>query len=1519
DLVLADRQAQASADAPAPSVLLIDRDADGLARLTDLAGETEVLPWTDAQGGRWLGASPFEAAPPATSVDAAVADRWESEIRHELAVIDGGIDGASQLAMMWWSRATAACQIEVVVTDPSTDGLAQVTALLATRQDLSAVHLVSHGDAGLLRLGSTTVDAALLEARAQEVSGWRMALTDDADLLVYGCDVAQGLAGAAFVRQLGDLTGTDVAASTNLTGSAEEGGDWLLEYQSGQIEQAVVFDAATQAEWQGTLATYVVTNLNDSGAGSLRQAITNGNGNSSTDTITFSVSGTIGLASALPPITGRMTIDGTNGGVPGIDLDGNDTIAIGLDLQSGSDGSAIRGLVLRGFTNSGIAITSGGNTVAGNYIGTNAAGTIAEPNYNGVNIYAGANNTVGGRTAADRNVISGNANIGVNVVGTGASGTVIQGNYIGTNAAGSGDLGNTWHGVFINDVSGVTVGGSASGAGNLVSGNGSGAGAAGITLGATASGNLVAGNTVGLNAAGTSTLANSGVGILVLGASNTIGGTTAGARNVVSGNSTLGINLSGSSANGNTVLGNYIGTSASGLVDLGNGEDGIQIDGGASTNTIGGLTAAARNVVAGNDNSGVAIDGAASVGNAVLGNTIGLAANGTSSLGNTHNGISVYQSTNTVIGSTLVAGRNVIASNTLSGIAITDATGTQVRGNYIGTDVNAALARGNGQDGIRMSGSTTGSVIGGAAAGSGNLIINNTGDGVLVNTAFGTANAVFGNAITANSETGIDLGADNGVTPNDGGDFDLGANSLQNFPVLTSATSSPAGTTIAGSLNTNILGTYRIDFYANHRGGEDGTGYGEGERYLGYTTVSSGVLGTVSFTATLTDAWVNHGDRVTATATVDLGGGSYGETSEFAMNVIATASGVVVVDTTADTLDGTTTSITNLGNNRGGDGRISLREAITATNNTANGATPDKIVFGIAGTDAHTIALASLLPQVSQALDIDGRTDDSFVLNGSQPVIVLDGGNAVVDGLRLYTGSDGSSVRGLNIQRFTQDGIDISGSAGNTVAGNWFGVGTDGVTDRGNQQGVNVWNANNNVIGGSAAADRNVLSGNSATGLWIGGSSTGNQVVGNYVGTTASGNAALANDASGVLVQSAGNTIGGTAAGQRNVISGNGSIGVLIEGVAATSNVVIGNYIGTDLTGTADLNGSTPVNGVSGVILRSGAGGNRIGTNADGANDTAERNVISGNNWYGVEMLDSGTSNNVVQGNYIGTDASGLVALGNAQGGVSFWNGASGNQVGSGLSGAGNVISGSDAGVLVAGGATGNRVQGNLIGLGADGTTTIGNTGAGVYLYNGGSAAAVSGNLIGTNADGSNDTGERNVISGNATGILMENAEVTGNTVAGNFIGTDATGLLDRGNTDDGIRVQGGANANTLGGTLAAQRNVIAGNGDDAIEIADETSDGNTVRGNWLGVNAAGTGMLGNGGDGIYVHGGADNSVIGGTGASSGNWIAGAGLIGIELDGPSSGTLIQGNRIGTDLTGTLNWGMQQNGILLEGG
>lgn len=667
--------------------------------------------------------------------------------------------------------------------------------------------------------------------------------------------------------------------------------------------------------------------------------------------------------------------------------------------------------------------------------------------------------------------------------------------------------------------------------------------------------------------------------------------------------------------------------------------------------------------------------------------------------------------------------------------------------------------------------------------------------------------------------------------------------------------------------------------------------------------------------------------------------------------------------------------------NTNDSGAGSLRQAITNAN--ANGGA-DSIDFNIAGTGIHTITLSSALPSILDTVSIDATTDDSYAANGGRPAIVVSGGGTVSDIFQLWGGSDGSTIRGFVLQNYTQAGINIGASDGNTVAGNWIGLNSGGTAAAGGVYGISLWNANNNVIGGATPADRNVLSGNSSVGIGIdtdNATSTGNVIKGNYIGTNAAGTAsvgnaaqgiwvnaasntiggtstdegnvisgtttwvgiqleqaasntliagnyigldaagtsALANAGGGIYIESANNTIGGTTAAARNVIAGNGGVGLTLTGASATGNVVIGNYIGTNAAGTGDVNGTTASSGLSGVVMDNGATNNRIGTDADGSNDAAERNVISGNNWYGVELLGSGTSGNIVQGNYVGVDVTGLVALGNAQGGVSIWNGAASNRVGGGLSGAGNVISGNETGVLIANGVSSNKVQGNIIGLGADGSTQVGNSGAGIYFYRGGSATLVTGNLVGTDGDGSNDSGERNVISANLNGVVMADAEITGNTVAGNYIGTDSAGVLDRGNTVDGVRIEAGANANTIGGTTAARRNVVSGNDQDGIQVDGEASDNNIIRGNYVGVNALGSATIGNGGDGVFISGGADSTVVGGSLSSGGNLIAGNGIVGVEVDGASSGTTITGNIIGTDLPGTQNWGHQQSGVMLDNG
>ncbi len=221
--------------------------------------------------------------------------------------------------------------------------------------------------------------------------------------------------------------------------------------------------------------SFTVVNTNDSGSGSLRQAILTANANPGVDTITFDIGSgvqTIAPTSALPAITDPVVIDGTTQpgyvDTPLVVLSADNTSLInGLHVTAGN--STIKGLVINGFQNGILLGVNGGNLVVGNYIGTDATGTVAVKNSTGISLYSVAN-TIGGATAASRNLISGNGNAIVSNVS--AASTVIQGNYIGTNAAGTSALGNLGYGVFLYG-SNSLVGGTTPGSGNLIAFNGS--------------------------------------------------------------------------------------------------------------------------------------------------------------------------------------------------------------------------------------------------------------------------------------------------------------------------------------------------------------------------------------------------------------------------------------------------------------------------------------------------------------------------------------------------------------------------------------------------------------------------------------------------------------------------------------------------------------------------------------------------------------------------------------------------------------------------------------------------------------------------------------------------------------------------------------------------------------------------------------------------------------------------------------------------------------------------------------
>jgi len=341
-----------------------------------------------------------------------------------------------------------------------------------------------------------------------------------------------------------------------------------------------------------------------------------------------------------------------------------------------------------------------------------------------------------------------------------------------------------------------------------------------------------------------------GVGFSLAGGNNTV-------RGIAINRFTVGIKMG--LASGNSIQGNFIGTDVTGKFALGN-RIGIHISSG-SDNTIGGLEPHQRNLISGNNNQGVVIEGIASVGNLVQGNFIGTDVSGTLGLGNAFEGVLVTNAPNNTIGGTTAAARNVISGNGSQGVVITAAlaTGNLVLGNFIGTDVTGTAALANINSGLYIKDSAN-NTIGGTAIGTGNIIAFNGGRGVVVE--LGTNNGVLSNSIFSNTSLGIDVGAD-GVTPNDVGDGDTGPNNLQNFPVLTSATSG-GGITINGTLDSAASTQFRLELFSNSAC--DPSGHGEGESLLGSIDVTTDGSGNASFNVNFPVA-APAGQLITATAT----------------------------------------------------------------------------------------------------------------------------------------------------------------------------------------------------------------------------------------------------------------------------------------------------------------------------------------------------------------------------------------------------------------------------------------------------------------------------------------------------------------------------------------------------------------------------------------------------------------------------------------------------------------------------
>lgn len=657
---------------------------------------------------------------------------------------------------------------------------------------------------------------------------------------------------------------------------------------------------------------YTVVNTQDSGAGSLRWAITEANNHAGADQVSFNIPGSgvrvIALQTPLPSLAAQTSILGNTqpgyAGAPLVRIDGGDLAGNAWGLDISGDSVTVHGLQIVRFQGPGIRVWSSFVTVRGSFLGTD--GTTAMANlYDGIRCFSGNSLVVGGIAQGDGNVLSGNAGAGLTILAE-CGNAVVWGNRIGTNPAGTAAIANGNGGVRLYG-SGNVVGGSAAAMANVISGNAF----SGLHVGEAATGNDVVGNRIGTNAAGTAALAN-GSGIWVDGDDNRIGDWTAGSGNLISGNAGPAITID-EDASGNFIQGNRIGTDAAGNADLGNDGDGIRLYGGG--NTIGGAVAGARNVISGNVYNGIVIFGPEASGNAILGNYLGTNAAGTAALPNDSYGIRAMDGTGNTISGNLISGNarafslefgangyvvqgniiglnaagtaklpnlsngldisspghlvggdqpgagNVIAGNDWYGIWIdgAGATGNVIAGNRIGTNAAGAANLGNDLVGVAIT-ESSGNRIGGTAPGEGNVIAHNGYLGIYVWS--GSGNAILGNSIHDNVLLGIDLDPQ-GPVPNDPGDWDGGPNLGQNFPVVTSAVANGGDLEIEGFLDGHPSTEYRIELFSSST--FDPTGVGEGEHYLGAVTATTGANGRVSFATTVAAAG---GDAfVTATAT----------------------------------------------------------------------------------------------------------------------------------------------------------------------------------------------------------------------------------------------------------------------------------------------------------------------------------------------------------------------------------------------------------------------------------------------------------------------------------------------------------------------------------------------------------------------------------------------------------------------------------------------------------------------------
>jgi hypothetical protein len=1044
-------------------------------------------------------------------------------------------------------------------------------------------------------------------------------------------------------------------------------------------------------------------------------------------------------------------------------------------------------------------------TIKGNFIGLGADGsTVISNSSAGVRIQGTTSTvTIGGALAQERNVVSSNGNDGINMSGT-ITGLTIQNNYIGVDSTGTVAKGNTGDGLDISNASTILIGGSAYNLRNIIGNNTQ----IGIRMSTSTVSTIIKGNFIGL-AANNTAAGNTGGGMQLSSAvAVTIGGPLKQERNVIGSNGNDGINMSGT-ITGLTVQNNYIGFDSLGTTARGNTGDGMDIT-GASTVLIGGSAYNLRNVIGNNTQIGIRMS-ANTVSTIIKGNFIGLAANGTAA-GNTGVGMQLSSAVAVTVGGPLKQERNVIGSNGNDGINMSGTiTGLTVQNNYIGFDSLGTTARANSGDGMDITGAST-VLIGGSAYNLRNVIGNNTQTGMRF------SNCTISITIKANF---IGL-ASNGAAAGNGNN----GIQLNNAVALVIGGSPVVERNVIGSNNGDGININTV------------TGVTIQNNYIG-------------FDSTALVARANAGDGIeiaSTSSTILVGGTAYnlrnyiGNNSQVGLRINnATVSTLVKGNFIGLALNNTTSA---------GNGTNGMDIQNSATVTIGGPTLPERNV--VSCNTQRGISMNTCTPVVIQNNYI-GVDSTGLVAKGN-----LQRGISVSVAASLIIGGTSFNLRNV-VANNGQVGIAFDNSPGAILKGNFIGLAKNGTTAMGNgNQGVLISNSNTTTIGGSTLAERNVISSNLQRGVEIN-NSNNVTFVNNYVGVDSTGSLIRGNLQAGVAFSACTSAVvGGTSVNLRNIISNNGYDGLRIDN--SPTPIVQGNYIGVDVTGLLDFgNGENGINvynagvatiggstysarnivsgnGQDGLILHDNCGGsiikaNFFGVGVDGktvignhdsgiriyGNTTSngviiggsnyvERNVTSGNGFPSTNLsrdgirIEGNASNHIIKGNYVGTDSTGTIAIGNEWAGISL------NEVSNAIVGGtgnfeGNICAANTHEGMYLRNAVNCLIVGNFVGTDKTGTLDMGNGEFGINVRQ-----ASLNNTIGGNTPAQQNIvayTKADAVDSSGTGVYVEYRSQYNRIVRNKIYCNAGLGISRATLGNEGIAAPSviAANANTVSGT----------------------------------------------------------------------------------------------------------------------